>query len=75
MIKWQPIKTAPRNGTQILISDGDAVYAGFWREQWVFFDESCTVEDGWIELNGWVDGYGPTHWMPLPPAPSKTNAP
>ena len=28
--KWNPMSTAPRDGTRILVCDGDAVQIGYW---------------------------------------------
>jgi len=56
---WQPIETAPRDGTLILVNvkhiGADAV--SYWGA-------------GWRETsNGLMLRDAPTHWMPLPPAP------
>lgn len=80
-MEWQPIETAPKSGTEILLSNGKAVQQGWWMH-----DEGGIVEirdtngryigqderDGYI---GWWDYGGgmqpePTHWMPLPPPPT-----
>lgn len=61
---WQPIETAPKNGTVILIF---GVYVGYpiqhvveWRKgRW-----KVDTEDGW-----WGVVVDPTHWMPLPNPP------
>jgi hypothetical protein len=56
---WQPIESAPTNGTVLLVFG------------------SRGVERGWCVAGRWYwDGGSslvdvPTHWMPLPPAPSK----
>jgi hypothetical protein len=53
---WQPIETAPRNGTKVLV----------WREG----SDVATARHGsimWL-VYGYLN-YEPTHWMPLPPAP------
>jgi hypothetical protein len=59
--EWQPIETAPRDGTEILtfsdrIGLGNMVLYwadGYWREK----------------ANGLGLKYEPTHWQPLPPSP------
>lgn len=68
---WQPIKTAPRDGTNILLAWGqDGVSQGHYipgiPHPWKFID----TNDGltWL-INHAVDGPGgPTHWQPMPPA-------
>jgi Protein of unknown function (DUF551) len=82
---WQPIRTAPRDGTYIL--------AGYWfdynsfgrRADWgwcsdvVFLMKTDGLVDGYYdyrvhnaqdaELSGM--GYAYSHWMPLPEPPKK----
>jgi hypothetical protein len=76
--EWQPIETAPRDGTPILLCH--------WE------DEYCLVGEWWVH-GWWSTGpfryapnqieirdpifldFEPTHWMPLPPPPMEhTNA-
>jgi hypothetical protein len=67
---WQPIETAPRDGSEILVSDGEAVE----KVSWAYVSNSGSV--GWL-INVNVDsGFNyydqftdPTHWMPLPTPP------
>ena len=69
---WQPIETAPNDGTEILITDGDFTCFGcFYLREWVFCNGVETSEDGvdLFGLNKWIAGYGSTHWMPLPTTP------
>lgn len=79
MSEWQPIETAPKDGTLILISFGEkGVRAVSWDSPW---DDPVTFENGiWCvdddkhgpyPLRGYnEDGYNaPTHWMPLPNPP------
>lgn len=68
--KWQPIETAPRDGTNILL---------WWPDQ---FHCSLTghFATKWVNGYGWkVTGWGdanfettPTHWQLLPAAPKET---
>lgn len=64
--EWQPIETAPKDGTHILVH--------FWEPkttmvcQYVAADLFC-----WSVIGGecW-NGKHATHWMPLPPPPRQT---
>jgi len=65
-MKWQPIETAPKDGTRYLIFQP---YGGG-------FDiyEACYVggyESGNVWFSKGRDVYNPTHWMPLPPPPEE----
>jgi hypothetical protein len=59
MTDWQPIETAPKDGTNLLVTDGKITALG-WH------DEFDAPEDPWC---GYIKR--PTHWMPLPPPPKK----
>lgn len=77
---WQPIETAPRDGTHILIAfGGDVVASACYTANddethpWKFVDQQGK---GLPIFNGARDDkYGPTHWMPLPSAPHTTQQP
>ena len=61
-MEWQPIETAPKDGTSILAVDADGDMGVVWwnsREQ-LFEDVQCLIDD---------DGML-THWIPLPKAPN-----
>lgn len=65
---WQPIETAPKDGTKILLRGG--VYHGcpfpaFWDPSPYAPDRPWTSVIGGSRLYEHV----PTHWMPLPAAP------
>ena len=86
-MEWQPIETAPRDGTAVLVHriiwpglpsgrseecNGYNTYvAAWWAEEceggaWVcymdaVYDPLCPID--------------PTHWMPLPAAPSEETMP
>lgn len=66
---WQPIETAPKDGTEILVARagyGMAVVS-FRDGEWCNAGEWCFAGDvGW---GGSMD-VEPTHWMPLPEPPS-----
>jgi len=55
---WYPIETAPKDGTEILLTDGHYKRTGYWARRinrWSM--------DAAVALNM------PTHWMPLPAPP------
>jgi hypothetical protein len=60
--EWQPIETAPKDGTEILLFSGWDIGLCYWR------NDSCFL--------GWTWGAGnrfnnPSHWMPLPQPPGE----
>ena len=74
-VEWQPIETAPLDGTEILlkiplrwrvpqgcIGSGDYVSA-YWFDKLIGFWRDRT--------NHWVSPDMPTHWAPLPKPPSE----
>lgn len=72
LIEWQPIETAPRDGTPILVYR----YCDPWHViGWATWADVCGIS-GWIargftETPGVLGLGNPTHWMPLPAAPSQ----
>ena len=77
--QWQPIETAPRDGTEIIITNGCDTCTGKYYPSVVqnyapFFAQSV---DGELRNEGFdykvepVYFYEPTHWMPLPQPPKK----
>ena len=76
---WQPIDTAPRDGTRILC------FVPEWGEGYQIevgrFDERIEIVNGeeryrsarwWIGGGIGIEPPQPTHWMPLPPPPEPT---
>ena len=64
--KWQPIETAPKDGSLILITDGHCSYAAWYEGQ-------CQYEWAIADDNGDDNAIGEmyvTHWMPLPEPPT-----
>ncbi len=64
MSKWQPIETAPKDGTPVLLCDAGygQMDVGVWE-----VDRWCMYDSGGAEL---YTSYFYTHWMKLPRAPS-----
>lgn len=74
---WQPIATAPKDGTHILLfaakawypmvernAEDSPIWTGYF-SRWVGGEGEWTVSG--MEFH---EGYGPpTHWMPLPEPP------
>lgn len=68
--QWQPIESAPKDGTNVLLVNCKGnIAAGLW--------QGDKLNGGW-----WLRGgnkpdtffnfhHGPTHWMPLPAAPGR----
>ena len=57
---WQPIETAPKDGTKIILlpwADPESLFVSYW----VSCDQRWANND-WSKI---------THWMPLPKAPEE----
>jgi hypothetical protein len=76
MTEWQPIETAPKDGTEILLFTTyladeyyDETFSTVQIGSWDFGHD--TVEAIWRRPAGWacVKIGEPTHWMPLPEPP------
>jgi hypothetical protein len=72
--EWQPIETAPKDGTRIdvwvptWLRTGNRMPNAKWRDgRWSFWWEP-TQE--WLSIEEEYEG-GPSHWMPLPPPPKE----
>ena len=63
---WQPIATAPRNGTRVL-----ATWDYTWQQSGMHIEVCETGEQGeWFySYDGDMPTKPPTHWMPLPAPP------
>jgi len=61
--EWQDISTAPRDGTQYLVTNGECVVMATWPNEEIHVFDVTDHQAFW--------GYPPTHWMPLPAAPPK----
>lgn len=80
---WQPIETAPKDGTRVLFYDPDSsglIYAGVWDAK--FCSEWPEGAEEAVYRGAWTDyavasfayeehcEYSPTHWQPLPTPPA-----
>lgn len=78
-VEWQPIETAPKDGSAILLWDAEREVAIVG--MWLSFagtnspDSYEPAYSGWDSISGvptWLDASPdaqPTHWMPLPAPP------
>lgn len=57
-MEWQPIETAPKDGTHVL----------GWCRHW---GRDVHEVYYWTGLNRWQTTMQPTHWMPLPDPPKE----
>ena len=65
-MKWQPIETAPLDGTPVLVVDDDE-----GKGDGCVYIATYSSHYGWtLDTSPQVEGY-PTHWMPLPELPEK----
>lgn len=55
---WQPIDTAPKDETLVLLWADEKVFMGSWN----------SYARDWLEPIG-IKWLSPTHWMPLPAGP------
>ena len=68
---WQPINTAPKDGTEILLAlnDGSVVMSSWVEDACEYIGSSGFFK----ECDRYGDNprfYSPTHWMPIPKAPN-----
>jgi hypothetical protein len=63
--QWQPIETAPKDGTEVLLYEKGSINIGCY--DW------CEFENGsfkhWTGLSDSLEN--PTHWQPLPTPPQE----
>ncbi len=78
MSEWQPIETAPTDGTRVLLWTPDLDPPTIQAE-WRSYDDSMPDAGYWVDVwnndmiesaaNGYITA---THWMPLPAPPVTT---
>ena len=62
---WQPIETAPKDGTVVLLAGCRKPVAAAWLEDEIDYWHVDDNKRGPFALRG----PGPTHWMPFPAPP------
>lgn len=62
---WQPIETAPRDGTEVLLSDGRFTDVGAWNRGGAFFAPHWMTCGQAHRHREW-----PTLWHPMPKLPT-----
>lgn len=75
--EWQPIETAPKDGTEVLMAVKlrggipGKMLVGHWQPAGCCIEDHPPINDGWYFWNGHMFDVAskPTHWMPLPPLP------
>jgi hypothetical protein len=72
--EWQPIETAPKDGTLVVlvgkIVDGWAQPTRACVGSWSFEQRPPYFVAGWAFVApGYIAEFNPTHWMPLPEPP------
>ena len=61
---WQPIETAPKDGTRIIVANARHVWCN------VSWEKMKRVPDRWATVLGPIP-IEPTHWMPIPKPPGE----
>lgn len=67
MIEWQPIETAPKDGTDILVMTGETMHVVRWINIHGDFDYWAVDDNKHGPFT--LRGKAPTNWMPLPEPP------
>ena len=79
-MEWQPIETAPKDGTVVqgwveVEHDLDG-FSSYWVPEIIFHDNEWQYKhsQGWFGFNNYLMNWRTkrlTHWMPLPPPPTE----
>lgn len=81
MKEWQPIETAPRDATRVLVfcPTNDPPAREVFEAWWAIPYESAPLDRGWwcydgnkVMCSADVHSVGATHWMPLPDPPAES---
>ena len=72
-MEWQDISTAPKDGTEVLLSDHNGhMETGYWYPKGTSITTTGNIETTgvWFAGGGWYQPEEVTHWMPLPEPPT-----
>lgn len=83
--QWHDISTAPKDGTRIILTNGESVAEGSWLHAEPYIRERRDSDGRYIDqdesdgFDGWTDCIGgmtpdPTGWMHLPPIRTPSTA-
>lgn len=69
MTEWQPIETAPKDGTTILLVRFYGAQVCGETDHWTVDVYGDDRPRDWCDTGGRPPEYAWTHWLPLPPPP------
>lgn len=68
MSEWQPIETAPKDGSEVLLGFSDSADMDFYRWNQELANDSQEPEQyGWADRSSDPPHAVPTHWMRVEP--------
>lgn len=68
MSEWQPIETAPKDGTEILVWMGARILLARWDAE-TYHKRPRPHWSSFVMGRTWSRDNQPTHWVPLPDPP------
>lgn len=73
-VEWQPIETAPKDGTEVFLWILEELYTKcrfhVAKDRWETWELDGLDSMSWVRLEHYEK---PTHWMPLPKPPASTD--
>lgn len=74
MSNWNYMNTAPKDGTRVLLTNGEIISIGAWERQWSYSHGwTCEAEPQATDGPGAIAGYWrgpPIRWTQLPELPN-----